>query len=139
MVKVFLAKKEENRFKLSMKILLVLLFLINCTPDGPGYITENEARQRLYLIAIGKCSSGGVDPSTKALEIFSFVEKQFKTNALKESEREEVVYYSKDFKKCESIFVVAPIEKCDFKNLDLLNLISKGGLCKLEPASYYNF
>ena len=120
-------------------VLPILLILLYCTPDGPGYITENEARQRLYLIAIGKCSSGGVNPSTKALDIFSFVEKQFKTNALKESEREEVVYYSKDFKKCESIFVVAPIEKCDFKNLDLLNLISKGGLCKLEPASYYNF
>ncbi len=120
-------------------VLSVLLILLHCTPDGPGYITENEARQRLYLIAIGKCSLSGVDPATKAIDIFAFVEKQFKTNTLKESEREEVVYYSKDFRKCESIFLAAPIEKCDFKNIDLINLISKGGLCKLEPASYYNF
>ncbi len=125
--------------KLKMKLIIILFLLINCTPDGPGYITENTARQRLYLIAIGKCSLGGVDPSTKALEIFSFVEKQFKTNSLKESDRKKVVYYSKDFQKCESIFLAVPIEKCDFKNIDLINLISKGGLCKLEPASYYNF
>ena len=121
------------------KALPAILILINCTPDGPGYVTETEARQRLYLIAIGKCSLSGVDPATKAIDIFAFVEKQFKTNTLKESEREEVVYYSKDFRKCESIFLAAPIDKCDFKNIDLLNLISKGGLCKLEPASYYNF
>jgi hypothetical protein len=122
-----------------MKLLLILLFFINCTPDGPGYIRENEARQRLYLIAIGKCSLSGVDPSTKAIDIFAFVEKQFKTNTLSEGDRKKVVYYSKDFQKCESIFLAAPIEKCDFKNIDLINLISKGGLCKLEPASYYNF
>lgn len=123
-----------------MKIVLSLfLFLLYCTPDGPKYITESEARQRLYLIAISKCSLSGVDPASKAIDIFAFVEKQFKTNALKESERQDVVYFSKDFRKCESIFLAAPIEKCDFKNIDLINLISKGGLCKLEPASYYNF
>ena len=123
-----------------MKFFLVLvLFLLNCVPDGPEYITETEARLRLYLITITKCASSGVDPNTKRLDIFAFVEKQFKTNSLSESEREKVVYFTKDFRKCESYFTALPIDKCDFKNIDLINLISKGGICKLEPASYYNF
>lgn len=125
-----------------MKIKYVLwlyLFLSACTPDGPEYITETQARTRLYLIAILKCSQGGVDPSTKFFDIFAFVEKQFKTNSLSDSERKQVSYYKKDFQKCEQQLLLFPIEKCNFKDFDLLNLISKGKFCKLEPASYFQF
>ncbi|HMV44337.1 MAG TPA: hypothetical protein PK079_06930 [Leptospiraceae bacterium] len=120
-------------------IFLIFLFLIACTPDGPTYIPESDARARLYLLTILKCSSSGGDPRAKSLDIFSFVEKQFKTNTLAESDRKKVIYYKKDYQKCETLISILPIDKCDFKGIDLINLASKGGICKLEPASYYNF
>ncbi len=116
-----------------------LLLLLFCTPEGPEYISETEARFRLYLLTISKCSASGIDPNSKQLEIFACVEKQFKTNSLKENQRSKVVYYTKDFLKCERNILILPITKCDLKEIDLINLISKGAICKLEPASYYNF
>ncbi len=117
----------------------MFLFLFSCVPDGPDYITETEARTRLYLLTILKCSQEGVDPNTKQMDIFAFVEKQFKTNSLSESKRKQVSYYKKDFQKCERQILSFPIEKCNFKDFDIINLVSKGELCKLEPASYFQF
>lgn len=118
---------------------LCIYLLYSCTPDRPEYITESEARLRLYSLAILKCSESGIDPSTKGLDIFAFVEKQFKTNSLSESKRKQVSYYKKDFQKCEQQLLLFPIEKCNFKDFDLFNLISQGKLCKLDPASYFQF
>lgn len=117
----------------------MVFFLLTCVPDGPEYLTETEVRTRFYLLAILKCSISGVDPSTKSFDIFAFVEKQFKTSSLQESQRKQVSYYKKDVQKCEQQLLLYPLEKCNFKDFDILNLISKGKLCKLEPASYFQY
>jgi hypothetical protein len=135
----FISVNFTKKLSLNSVKYFFLLLLLFCTPDSPEYISESEARLRLYLLTISKCSASGIDPNSKQLEIFAFVEKQFKTNSLKENQRNKVVYYTKDFLKCERSILILPITKCDFKEIDLINLISKGAVCKLEPASYYNF
>lgn len=121
------------------KIIFSILFFSFCTTEGPKYISESEARTRLYALAILKCASTGGNPSEKTIEIIAFVEKQFKTNTLSESERSQITYYKSQYYDCERQLMLFPLSKCEFKDIELFNLGTKGKFCKLEPAGYFQF
>ncbi|HRG45067.1 MAG TPA: hypothetical protein PLG41_02595 [Leptospiraceae bacterium] len=121
-------------------IILLIITLNHCyATDRTKYIDEYTARQRLYLITILKCNiSGGT--SKNNLEVFAFVEKNFsKTYTLTEGERKKVTYFKKDVDTCERNITAFDFKNCNLKDFDLLNLLSKGQLCKLEPASFFQF
>lgn len=122
-------------------ILVITIITINhCyATDKTKYIDEYSARQRLYLITILKCNmSGGT--SKNNIDIFAFVEKNFsKTYTLSEDQRKKVTYFKKDVETCERNISVFDFKNCNLKDFDILNLISKGQLCKLEPASFFQF
>ena len=119
--------------------LFFLIFLSFCTVEKEKYISETEVRTRLYALAILKCASTGTDPNTKTIEIIAFVEKQFKTNILSESERKQINYYKSEYYNCERQLLLFPLNKCEFKDIELFNLGTKGKFCKLEPATYFQF
>lgn len=123
------------------ELLVVLIVTLNhCyATDKTKYIDEYTARQRLYLITILKCNiSGGTSKSN--VDVFAFVEKNFsKTYTLTEGERKKVTYFKKDVDTCEKNIAAFDFKNCNLKDFDILNLISKGQLCKLEPAGFFQF
>jgi outer membrane lipoprotein-sorting protein len=137
---IFLNESLKLRMRTFLFPLIIsLFFLCHCAAQGPEYMPETEARSRLYALAILKCLSTGGDPNEKTIEIVAFVEKQFKTNTLSESERQQVTYYKSQYYACERQIMLFPLSKCEFKDIELFNLATKGKFCKLEPASYYQF
>ena len=124
--------------KLLMVFSIILIFEVNCSKlqdsKNPNLISDKEARVRITLAIIAKCSeTGGSFSNISTSE--SLVTVLFSGSSNISSADKSGLYYKKsNVTNCVSaILVYDSPDTCNFNNFASLNYVANKKLCNLEP------
>jgi small lipoprotein (TIGR04452 family) len=132
-------KGDFKIMKIFQICLLLLIFLVaNCNnlvdSENPDLINDREAKRKVTLAVISKCSNSGGSFGNIAT-VQAFVNVLFSaTNTIAAPDRSGLYYKKSSVNNCVlTILSYNPPTTCDFNDIASLDYISNKKLCNLKP------